>query len=555
MAPSNCEMIRTIPPSGGGNALSETSVIIRRSAAIGDVLCSTVIADRLIEMGFNVSFQAHPSTHCVLRRHRNLMSVTEPGGFCHVNLDGVYERDPARRVKHFHQMFFDAAQDQLRGRGLELGAPLNLKPSIVVAPHEVEAARVKFQSHPRPWVFVCPRSDSYAARQVPDGIWQATAAKIHGTCFWIGRHPAPPGFIDLKCQHFDNVIWYLSAADLLVSVDTGPLHVAAAMGIPIVALGQSSSPELHLSDQRDFVTIEPKGLTCLNCQQNICPINFHTPPCQNFDPDFVASWVNARLRSIFGDDVGVVISVYRPEVGMLNECLEHILPQVQEVIVVRDEAGQFPRGALQNGKIRYVTKMQHDIGLARKWNYGARQSNGRWLLFLNDDCRMNPSAVQHMRDAMKNNPGTGIVAPLLRYPDGSIYHAGKLRSPGCKGWGHVDHRRYEHTFKDVTELENVCGCCMLVDRKAFFRAGGADEDVYLYTEDDRLCLAIRKEGYRVLFTPHATGVHNEGMSTKKTDRIIEIMTRSNRTFGEKWGGYFEWNANRLPLGDFGYLKA
>lgn len=541
---------------GGGNVLAESSIVIRRTAAVGDSLSATVVADRLIEQGFAVTMQSHSACHCVLRRHRGLIGVAEPNGFAHVDLDGAYERDPLRRTKHFSTMWFERAQEQLRGRGIELGQPVNCRPSISLLPNEVAAAKARLEQHPRPWVMICPRSDAYACRQVPDGIWAAAASKMQGTKFWIGRHPGPAGIVDLQCRHLDMVVFYLSAADLLVSVDTGPMHIAAALGVPVVALGQSSTPELHLSDQRDFITLEPKGLNCLNCQANLCPLDPHMPPCQKFDPDFIASWVNARLGSIFGDHVSALVSIYKPEVGRLNHCLENVLqqPEVAEIIVCRDEHGILPAGVMSHPKIRFVKKAMRDVGYGRKQNFAARQSNGKWLLLINPDCYLNESAVRHMLDAMKADPRVGIVAPLLRYPGGDIYHAGKIRAPNTKGWGHINHRQFHHDFKDVTELENVCGACMLVRREAFYRAQCFDEEVYLYTEDDRLCLSVRREGYRVLFTPHATGIHEEGEATRQTPNVIDIMNRSNADFGRKWGQYFSWNATRLPLGNFDYLK-
>src|SRR5438105_3575357 len=88
------------------------TIIVRRTSAIGDALSSTVVADRLLEFGYEVHFQTHPANHCVLRRHGRL-SIGEPNGHCHVNLDGAYENDAGRRGKHFNEMWFEKASNQL----------------------------------------------------------------------------------------------------------------------------------------------------------------------------------------------------------------------------------------------------------------------------------------------------------------------------------------------------------------------------------------------------------------------------------------------------------
>lgn len=548
----HCYLLRNVM-DGGGNMATQSHIIVRRNAALGDVLSATVIADRLSEKGYSVEFQSHPSTHCLLRRVGSISRIAETGGYAHVNLDGAYETNPARKTLHFSEMWFSTANAALRSYGIDLGPPYNARPRLVLSDMERALGQAKLSTYPRPWVFLCPRSNHYVVRQVPDGIWQEAAAKINGTCFWVGSHPGPPGIVDLQVRHIDNLILWMSAADLLISVDTGPLHIGAALGLQILAINQSSSPSLHLSDQVDFMEIDPEGLTCLNCQANVCPKNSWTPPCQNISPQLIATWANRKLScGKFGQDVTAVISVYRPDVDTLNRCLRQVVDQVQEVIVCSDKAGVVPHGTMQHNKIRFVQSRLFDSGYGRKQNVAARHSCGRYLLLLNDDVFLEPNAVERMRTCFSD--GVGMVSNLLRYPDGTIYHAGKRRAPGVRGWGHINHRQYEPDIKEPAEMENVCGACVMVRREAFYQIGGFDEEFYLYAEDDDMSLRIRHAGWKILFTPHSSGIHLEHQSTSKTGPIIQHLNSSNAVFGRKWGRYLDWNINRVP-GDFEYLKA
>ncbi len=534
---------------GGGNIKGNAPIIVRRSAAIGDSLAASVVADKLIGLGFDVTWQTHSAIHCVMRRHPRISAVTEPNIPCHVDLDGAYERNALRRQRHFSDLFVQAANDQLRKLGVSIGEPLNCRPKLFVPTNARDSIASKLSQFPKPWVFVCPRSDTYACRQVPDGIWNEAAAKIAGTKFWIGRHPAPPNFVDLQCRHFDNVIDYLTAADLLVTVDTGPMHVAAALGVPILALNQSSSPELHLSDQRDFLIVSPP-LNCLNCQQNVCPINQWQPPCQNFSAQVIADWANTRLMMNLSENVSAIVAIYKPNVQTLNRCLQSLMPQVQEIIVTGAGDSEKPMGAFEHPKIRYVRKNTPRIGFGRNANFGARHSNGKYLLLINDDVFLDPGAVDAMLAEIKA-PGVGMVANLLYYPDGTIYHAGKIRSPNVRGWAHVDYKKRDHSIKGPIEAENVCMACCLVRRKAFYDIGGFDEEFFLFAEDDNFCLSIRKAGHKIIFTPHSTGVHLEHQSVNKIGNVMDFVRQSNAIFDRKWGAYLTHNATRIP-GDFNY---
>lgn len=549
----SCFMIKRARSGGGNRVGSErggAALVLRRNAAIGDAVCSTVVADRLISMGFEITMQSHPACHCVLRLHPQLTDVRAPGGPVHINLDGAYENDPHRIKKHFHTMFFEAAQRQLGPLGINLGHPSNCRP-LLQHPNinQKLAFTQKLSAHPKPWVMICPRSDSFNVRQVPDGIWDAAAKKVNGTCFWIGRHPGPPNCVDLNLRHFDNVLLALSVADLLATVDTGPLHVAAAFGVPCVAISQSSSPELHLNDQNDFISIAPP-LDCLNCQKNLCPKNAHIPPCQNVDPDLIASWINARLHQYVTDDVSAIVTIFQPEASVLNKCLTCLLPQVQEIIVAAEGNSTIPSGALQNPKIRYTRTPQRKIGYGRNCNHGARHSNGKFMLLMNDDVFLDEHAVERMMAEMKD-ADVGAVSCLLRYPNGTIYHAGKVRSPGVRGWGHLDHRQWHPSWKEPCDVENMCGATVLVRRKAFYGIGGFDEDFFVYAEDDDFMLRLRRDGWRLRYTPHASGIHMEGQSTKKIGQPHEYIQHANQVFDRKWRAYFDHNLQRIP-GTFDY---
>lgn len=535
-------------PGHGGNRASDPGIIVRRTAALGDVLCATTVATKLYEQGQEVTFQAHPAAHCLLRRIGSVERISEPNGHCHVNLDGAYEQDPDRRHKHFHQMFFEVANGQLQQRKMQLGLPLNCRPKLIVEPEEKEYAKKKFEKFPKPWIFLCPRSNSYAARTVPDGTWQAASRNLPGTKFWMGTHPCPDGIHDLGLRHLDVLILDLSVADLLVTVDTGPIHIGAALGIPIIGLGQSSSPEWHLSDQNDFQTIWPEGnLDCLDCQLNLCPKSQYLPPCQNFSPDLIVQTANARFKG----GISAVISIYQPELETLNRCLRCVEPQVDEIVICYDQAGKLPAGMFTHPKIKIVKKEQFNIGYGRKQNFAVRHARGEFLLLLNDDVFLDYDAVRKMMDCMK--PDVGMVSNHLRYPDGTIYHAGKLRHAGERGWHHRDYKKHLPSLTEPTELENCCGACTLVRRSAFYQADGFDEEFFIFAEDDAFALALRREGWKIMFTPFSTGVHMEHQSVKKTGDISGLLARANGVFHRKWGAYLEHNLHRIP-GNFDYLK-
>ncbi len=534
--------------NGGGNAISAQRIIVRRVAALGDVISATVIADKLKELGHEVTFQSHASAHPILRRVPAVGQVSEPGGYTHIDLDGAYETNVDRRRLHFNDMWFARANQNLHNYGLSLGVPVNARPRLVLSAGEKAIARAKFSDYPKPWVFICPASQYYNVRSVPNGVWEAAAKRINGTCFWLGLFPAPPGIVDLQVRQLSTLLTWLSCADLLITVDTGPMHFAAAMGVRVLAISQSSPPDLHLTDQVDFSCIAPP-LECLGCQENQCPISRYTPPCQEINPEEIARACNDKLGSI---GVSCVIPIYRPDAAMLNRCLSAVLPQVQEIIVTKEASGLVPAGTITDPKIRHVTHRQNGLGFGRNVNFGFRHTNNPYVLVLNDDVYLDPGAVDKLMECMK--PKTGVVGHLTRYPDGTLYHAGKPRAQnGGIGFPHIDYRKYVPTIIEPVEMENTNGASILVRREAFYEVGGFDERFKFYCEDDTICMELRKAGWQVWYTPLATGIHAEHQETKKRPDMMQIMAQSNSLFGQLWAPYFEHNRNNKGLGDFSYL--
>lgn len=519
-------------------------MILRRNAAIGDVIACTVVADKLSAQGFDVTFQAHPAIQPLLKRHVGTRRVTDVNGTAHINLDGVYEDHPLRTQRHFSELFLAAANSQLAKRGISLGGNINCRAVLNVHTHEKLPYLARLSRYPKPWVFICPRSQNWANRTIQPHVWEEAAKLIPGTKFWLGTDAAPKGIENPEVRNIGDLPIWLACADLLVSVDTGPLHVAAAVGTPCVAIEQASSPELHLSDQRDFVVLRHPQLGCLNCQKNICPIKEHIPPCQLYPPELIADAVNRRLRSITSEDVSAVIPVFKPPLKRLQQCIEHVRQQVAEIIVTCDAGGVIPDGAPRGDGIRYVKHRLHNLGFGKNVNFGARHANGKYLLLLNDDVFLRPGAVAKLRECMQ--PNVGIVGHLLYYADGTIQHGGKYRSPGMRGWGHVDHRRFLPTVTAPIQCENVTAASVLVNRRAFFDVGGFNEEFFMYAEDDALCLQMLQRGYKVIYTPLAVGTHLESQSSKDRPDFHDNIREGNKIFWKNWGWWIEENLHRVP---------
>jgi heptosyltransferase-2 len=183
-----------------------------------------------------------------------------------------------------------------------LGAnPEPLPPQLVVTPAEIEAVRKKFGLNEieRPLFGLNPGAEYGPAKRWPMEKFIAAAREIQKqtNCTWLvfggqadaaiadrieSAIPSPPSAIlNLAGKtSLRELMALLKICRVLLTNDSGPMHVAAALGIPVVVPFGSTSPELTgpgLPGDPQHRLLKSAAL-CSPCFLRECPIDFR---CMN----------------------------------------------------------------------------------------------------------------------------------------------------------------------------------------------------------------------------------------------------------------------------------
>jgi heptosyltransferase-2 len=179
-----------------------------------------------------------------------------------------------------------------------LGAnPAPLAPQLFVEPEEIEAAKRKFRLEKIdvPIFGLNPGAEYGPAKRWPVEKFIAAAQEIkrQTNCVWIlfgGKNDtAITGRIESAMRSPQSTIFNLAgktslrylmallkACRVLLTNDTGPMHVAAALGTPVVVPFGSTSPELTgpglPGDPRNYLL--KSAAPCSPCFLRECPIDF-----------------------------------------------------------------------------------------------------------------------------------------------------------------------------------------------------------------------------------------------------------------------------------------
>ncbi len=177
--------------------------------------------------------------------------------------------------------------------------------------------------------------------------------------------------------------------------------------------------------------------------------------------------------------------------------------------------------------------------LSPAWNQGILETDAPYVLLLNPDTEWWSGTLEDLVRVAREHPRAGLVGPLVRNSDGSVYPSGRVFPSVVDAVGHAfigtvrpDNpftRRYRMEGWDRSterEVDWVSGCCMLLRRTALEEVGLLDESFLLYGEELDLATRLRLAGWSVLFTPEVEIVHEIGVSTGRSRRTLHMHSAS-----------------------------
>jgi O-antigen biosynthesis protein len=200
----------------------------------------------------------------------------------------------------------------------------------------------------------------------------------------------------------------------------------------------------------------------------------------------------------------------------------------------------FARWAAAEPRV-HVVRYDAPFNFARINNFGAAQTGGTYLLFLNNDTEVRTPDWMEAMVEQAQRPSIGAVGAKLLYPDGTVQHAGVITGiGGVAGHAHkyadAASGGYFNTLRTTNNYSAVTAACMMVRREAFERAGGFDELLAVAFNDVDLCLKLRALGLYNVYLAHVELVHHESKSRGYEDSP-EKAARFNgerRVMEERW---------------------
>jgi GT2 family glycosyltransferase/Tfp pilus assembly protein PilF len=247
-------------------------------------------------------------------------------------------------------------------------------------------------------------------------------------------------------------------------------------------------------------------------------------------------------------DKSNLVSIIIPccnEINYTRLCLESLLRNTREPyeLILIDNASQDGTGAFfddirtRSGPCRVeIIRNAVNRGFPAACNQGIERSQGRYVVFLNNDIVLTPCWLDGLVEpARQTEQNIGLVGPVTNYaaPPQKI-------EPACRSPEELDafaQRRHAEHAGRLLFMRRLTSFCLLVRRDVLDRIGGFDERFGLgFFDDDDLCLRACAAGFR-LAVALSVYVHHFGSRTFRglgIDCWQQLRDNLDR-FREKWG--------------------
>jgi GT2 family glycosyltransferase len=180
-------------------------------------------------------------------------------------------------------------------------------------------------------------------------------------------------------------------------------------------------------------------------------------------------------------------------------------------------------------------------GFAAGNNLGLYALPARYICLLNNDALVEPETLAHLVAFMDHHPRVGACAPRLAQPDGAAqpYSYGDDPSPSYLLRRALARRRgaalHEWDGALPRRVDWVAFTCALLRPHALDQAGVLDERIFMYFEDNELCLQLRRRGWRVYFVPNVQARHFNAPSYADYRRRADYAAGLARLYRRRYG--------------------
>lgn len=238
---------------------------------------------------------------------------------------------------------------------------------------------------------------------------------------------------------------------------------------------------------------------------------------------------NVYIQKDFNSKISIIIPS-KDNYNIVKRCIHSIRRKSKyknyEIIVVDNGSNEETKRKVKSISDKYIyNKMEFNF--SKMCNIGAENSDGEYLLFLNDDTEIISEDWLEKMLNYASESQTGAVGCKLLYPDSNkIQHCGVINiknGPVHPFMGldnsielYFGRNKYAYNYSAVT------GACLMLDKNKFT---GFDENLPVAYNDIDLCFSLIEKGYYNICVNSVELYHYESLSRGDDRKNNEKLSR------------------------------
>lgn len=259
------------------------------------------------------------------------------------------------------------------------------------------------------------------------------------------------------------------------------------------------------------------------------------------------------LNSLLAQQGAPTLRIYVVDNASSDDSVTRVRREYPQVQVLEND---------HNGGFAYAVNRGLRAAQADRATRHAEEAANYYILLLNSDTELPPTALTEMVAFMEAHPEAGVAGPQLIMADGQMDLACRRSFPSPEvafyrlvGLARLFPRsrrfaRYNMTYLDpeqTTEVDAVSGAFMLVRGAVAEAVGPLDESFFLYGEDLDWAFRIKALGHKIYYYPHVKVRHWKRASSRLRPRAsVRDFYQAMRIFHRKhYAPRCPWLVNML----------
>jgi len=215
--------------------------------------------------------------------------------------------------------------------------------------------------------------------------------------------------------------------------------------------------------------------------------------------------------------------------NIIDDCLKSIDPDIKKIIVENSSDQEFLKYLRAKYKNIECYLTGKNLGMGAGNNFGIAKSNTRYVMILNPDTILKSNTLSQIFEISKNLE-FAILSPLSDnkdYPNYKIYN------------------KLKNNENDLFEVDQVDGYAMILDKQQF-NNNFFDEKIFMYLENDDLCLRIKKRNKKIF-------VYRNSLISHLGAKTVDKKYFNELEFSRNW--HWNWSKFYFRKKHYGLAKA